>query len=124
MAYTDGKTPDFLIISDLAEGQTKTGQDLILSEAVSETVTGSVSISGANNTEQYATLSFRQAVPDDEMIEIKAINVLNTTTYSEELPADLYTLVASTLFGFKTEVYSLDLQTGDETQNVVFNNPE
>ena len=124
VAYTDGKTPDFLIISDLAEGQTKTGQDLILSEAVSETVTGSISISGANNTEQYATLSFRQAVPDDEMIEIKAINVLNTTTYSEELPADLYTLVASTLFGFKTEVYSLDLQTGDETQNVVFNNPE
>jgi len=124
VAYTADKIPDFLIIEELAEGEVKTDQDLILSETASETVTGSVTINGVNNTEYYATLSFRQAVPDDEMIEIKAINVLNTTTYFEDLPADLYTLVASTLFGFATEEYSLDLNTEGQTQDIVFNNPE
>jgi hypothetical protein len=125
VAYTDGKIPDFLIITELAEGETKPDQDLILSEANTGIVAGSVTISGANNTEQYATLSFRQGVGSDEMIEIKSINVLNTYSYSVDLPEDSYTLVASTLFGFETEEYPLIVITGDTiSQNVVFDTPE
>ena len=126
VAYTDGKIPDFLIITELSEGETKANQDLILSEHGSGTIAGLVTINGADNTEQYATLSFRQGVPDDEMIEIKSINVLNTYPYSVNLPEELYTLVASTLFGFETEEYtSLDVQTGVTTpQDVELTTPE
>jgi hypothetical protein len=127
VAYSDGYIPDFLEITELAAGQTRLIDDLILSEAIPEpgTVTGLVTISGGN-TEQYATLSFRQGVPNDEMIEIKSINVLNITEYSEVLPEDSYTLVASTLFGFETEEYtSLTVQTGvTKLQNVEFTTPE
>jgi hypothetical protein len=94
----------------------------MLSNADSRIVEGLVTISGANNTEQYATLSFRQEVGSDEMIEIKSINVLNTTSYSEVLPADPYTFVASTLFGFKTEEFVIAEDT--ISQDVVLNTPE
>ena len=126
VAYTDGYIPDFLIIAELEERQTKLLEDLILSEDGSGTVAGLVTINGADNTEQYATLSFRQGVPNDEMIEIKSINVLNTYPYSVDLPEELYTLVASTLFGFETEEYtSLTVETGvTTTQDVELTTPE
>jgi len=131
VAYTEGKIPDFLIITGLLEGETLATQDLILSEHGSGFVTGPVTINGEGNTEQYATLSFRQGVPNDEMIEIKSINVLNTYSYtvnlpSVEVPEEFYTLVASTLFGFETEEYTeLKVQTGvTTTQEVNFTTPE
>ena len=126
VAYKDEYIPDFLIITELAEGETKPDQDLILSEDGSGTVAGLVTINGADNTEQYATLSFRQGVPNDEMIEIKSINVLNTYPYSVDLPEELYTLVASTLFGFETEEYtSLTVETGvTTTQDVELTTPD
>jgi hypothetical protein len=132
VAYKDGYIPDFLKITELAAGQTRLVDDLILSEDGSGTVAGLVTINGADNTEQYATLSFRQEVGvDDEMIEIKSINVLNTYRYSVNLPSvdlpeELYTLVASTLFGFETEEYtSLTVETGvTTTQNVELTTPE
>jgi hypothetical protein len=125
VAYTDGYIPDYLIITELAEGETKSEQDLILSEDNTGTVVGSVTISGGDNTEQYATLSFRQGVGSGEMIEIKSINVLNTTSYTEELPVGSYTLVASTLFGFATEEYPLTVIAGaTTTRNVDLNTPE
>jgi len=125
VAYTDEKIPDFLKITELVEDETKPDQDLILSEANSGTVEGLVTISGGNNTEQYATLSFRQEVGvDDEMIEIKSINVLNTYTYSVYLQEGLYTLVASTLFGFETEEYPLTVIADDTILiDVVLNIP-
>ena len=131
VAYTDGYIPDFLIIAELEERQTKLLEDLILSEDGSGTLAGLVTINGADNTEQYATLSFRQGVPNDEMIEIKSINVLNTYSYSVNLPSvdvpeELYTLVASTLFGFETEEYtSLTVETGvTTTQDVELTTPD
>ena len=126
VAYTDGYIPDFLIIAELEERQTKLLEDLILSEDGSGTLAGLVTINGADNTEQYATLSFRQGVPNDEMIEIKSINVLNTYPYSVDLPEELYTLVASTLFGFETEEYtSLTVEAGvATTQDVELTTPE
>ena len=131
VAYTDGYIPDFLIIAELEERQTKLLEDLILSEDGSGTLAGLVTINGADNTEQYATLSFRQGVPNDEMIEIKSINVLNTYPYSVNLPSvdlpeELYTLVASTLFGFETEEYtSLTVEAGvTTTQDVELTTPE
>ena len=126
VAYTDGYIPDFLIIAELEERQTKLLEDLILSEDGSGTLAGLVTINGADNTEQYATLSFRQGVPNDEMIEIKSINVLNTYPYSVDLPEELYTLVASTLFGFETEEYtSLTVETGvTTTQDVELTTPD
>jgi hypothetical protein len=126
VAYTDGYIPDFLIIQELVENETLSDQNLILSEANSETVEGSVTISGGNNTEHYATLSFRQEVGvDDEVIEIKSINVLNINPYSEGLPEGLYSLVASTLFGYETEVYPLTVTAGDIIlQDVLLNTPE
>ena len=131
VAYTDGYIPDFLIIAELEERQTKLLEDLILSEDGSGTVAGLVTINGADNTEQYATLSFRQGVPNDEMIEIKSINGLNTYPYSVNLPSvdlpeELYTLVASTLFGFETEEYtSLTVEAGvTTTQDVELTTPD
>ena len=125
VAYTDEYIPDFTIIQELVENETLSDQNLILSEANTGTVEDSVTISGGNNTEQYATLSFRQEVGSDEMIEIKSINVLNTFPYKQDLPEDSYTLVASTLFGFGTEEYPLTVIAGDIlSQNVQLNTPE
>jgi len=124
VAYADGYIPDFVEITELTAGQTKAEQDLSLAEANLGYVGGDVIISGGNNTEQYATLSFRQEVGvDSEMIEIKSINVLNMNRYYEDLPEDSYTLVASTLFGFATVQYSLTIIAGKEntiSQNVDF----
>ena len=108
VAYTDGKSPDSLMITELGVGETKTlGTDLILSDTSTSmgTVEGDVFINGEDDT-AYATLSFRQAAGVDEMIEIKSINILNPYGYSVELPVGDYTLVASTLFGYDTQIYS------------------
>lgn len=110
VAYTDGKSPAFLTITELAEDETKLVADLTLNDIVLGTVWGAVIMNGADDTAYYATLSFRQDVGSSEMIEIKSINVLNLCDYSVELPiGHLYTLVASTLFGYETKTYPLDL---------------
>jgi hypothetical protein len=104
VAYADGKTPDFIKIT------TKPGEVLedddsvdfeLVDEGNTETVTGMVTISGADDNEQFATLSFRQNITctdcvDGEMIEVKSVNILNMRSYSEDLTPGDYTLVAST----------------------------
>ena len=110
VAYTARKSPDFWTITELAEDETKIVADLILTESDTGTVWGAVFMNGADDT-AYATLSFRQEVGSSEMIEIKSINVLNPYNYSVELPKDMYTLVASTFFGYETKTYPLDLVT-------------
>ena len=120
VAYTAGKSPDFWKITELAEDETKIVADLILTESDTGTVWGAVFMNGADDT-AYATLSFRQEVGSSEMIEIKSINVLNPYNYSVELPKDHYTLVASTLFGYGTKTYLLDLvAVSPIEQNIVF----
>ena len=82
------------------------GDPLTLSAETDEgTVEGDVFMTGVDDT-AYATLSFRQDVDSSEMIEIKSINVLIPYDYSVGLSEGPYTLVASTLFGYKTEIYS------------------
>ena len=112
VAFTAGKSSDFLTIAELAENETKLVDDLEITDTNSNTgiTYGDVIMNGADDT-AYATLSFRYDVGSGEMIEIKSVNVLNPYNYSVELPKDMYTLVASTLFGYETKTYSLDLIT-------------
>jgi len=108
VAFTAGRSPYFLTITELSEDETKIVDNLMLTESDTGTVWGAVFMNGADDT-AYATLSFRQEVGSSEMTEIKSINVLNPYNYSVELPKDHYTLVASTLFGYGTKTYLLDL---------------
>jgi len=108
VAYTDGRSPDFWKITELNENDTKLVPDLMLTDTGTGTVGGTVIMNGADDT-AYATLSFRQVVASSELIEIKSINVLNPYDYIVGLPEGPYTLVASTLFGFETETYLLNL---------------
>ena len=126
VAYTDGRSPDSLMITDLGEGATEILEDdLILSGTGVGTVGGDVVINGEDNTTAYATLSFRQDAGVG-MIEIKSINVLNTYGYSVKLPIGEYTLVASTLFGYETETYSLIVEAGITIydQDIEFETPD
>ena len=105
VVYATAKVPDFRKISTTAgevlEGPT--AENFTLGDSDTGTVSGSVTITGADD-EQYATLSFRQEAncadcDPFEKIEIKAINVLNETTYSTGLPTGAYSLAAFS-FGY------------------------
>ena len=112
VAYATGETPAFKDVTTL-EDDLKT-EDFSLATSGDITISGSVTISGGD-TEQYATLSFRKAIPGDQMIEIYSVNVLGGTDYSVTLPTGAYTIVAST--------YGHTSQTVDEnatTTNVDF----
>ncbi len=88
-------------------------------------IVGTVTINGASIEEQYATLSFRQDADcpeceQDEKIEIRSLNVLNTQAFnpapSNPLPVGQYTLVASS-YGYSTLDYEISLGDG-ETKDV------
>ncbi len=88
-------------------------------------IVGTVTINGASIEEQYATLSFRQDADcpeceQDEKIEIRSLNVLNTKVFnpapSNPLPVGQYTLVASS-YGYSTLDYEISLGDG-ETKDV------
>lgn len=105
VVYAAAKVPDFRKVTttpgEVFEGPT--AENFTLGESATGTASGTITIAGAGD-EQYATLSFRQeAICGDcgehEKIEIKAINVLNGTTYSTGLPVGTYSLAASS-FGY------------------------
>ena len=88
-------------------------------------IVGSVTIPGADTSDQYATLSFRQDADctdcePDEKVEIKSLNVLNLQAFnpapSDPQPAGQYSLVASS-FGYSTEIYNITLES-EETVTV------
>ena len=98
VVYAEAKVPDFRKVST-TEGAELEEPAFTLGNSDTGTVSGSVTITGADN-EQYATLSFRQAADctgcdEDEKIEIKAINVVGGTKYSTGLPVGTYSLAAS-----------------------------
>jgi hypothetical protein len=132
VAYTGGKSIDLEVIEGLGEGDTFILQeDLILSDSETGTVAGKVTLPNDFNDEHYSTLSFRQATFLNEMIEIKARNVLNTDleeteNYSVVLPVGNYTLVASTFFGWETEIIDPVIVSAGATTStdVMFINPE
>ena len=108
VVYAEATVPDFRKVStttgEVLEGSA--AENFTLTDSPTGTVSGSVSIMGADD-EQYATLSFRQeAVCTNcdpyEKIEIKAINVVMESTYGTGLPVGTYSLAASS-FGYETQ---------------------
>ena len=122
--YAEAKVPDFRKVStttgEVLEGQT--AENFTLTDSPTRTVSGSVSIMGADD-EQYATLSFRQeAVCTNcdpyEKIEIKAINVVNGSKYGTGLPVGWYSLAASS-FGYETQnPDDFEIKDGEDTPDV------
>jgi len=108
VVYAEAKVPDFRKVATTAgevlEGPT--AENFTLGDSLTGTVSVDVSIMGADD-EQYATLSFRQEAncadcDEYEKIEIKAINVVNGSTYDTGLPVGWYSLAASS-FGYETQ---------------------
>jgi hypothetical protein len=86
------------------------------------TIEGKVLINGANDNEQYATISYRKEVgcPECEMIEVKSINVLNMAEYEIELPTGSYSRVASTFGGYDTQTAGINVVAGTNTDDIEF----
>ena len=121
VVYAEATVPDFRKVStttgEVLEGSA--AENFTLTDSPTGTVSGSVSIMGADD-EQYATLSFRQeAVCTNcdpyEKIEIKAINVVNGSTYGTGLPVGTYSLAASS-FGYETQnPDDFEIKDGEDT---------
>lgn len=125
VAYTDGYDTEVITNFVVEAEQIYDPENFqLVTAAATGTVDGEITLPGATN-EQFATLSFRQAVNDD-MIEIKAINVLNGSdpTYQTTLPAspqgENYRVVASS-FGYSTESQDFILtDTGITLPDIIF----
>jgi hypothetical protein len=76
------------------------------------TFAGTVTIAGAGS-EQYATLSFRQAAGSGQ-IEVYSVNVRDGYTYSVSLPFGDYTIVASS-YSTTTGSYTSSITAGVTT---------
>jgi hypothetical protein len=106
VAYIDGKEFEFETVTT-TEGEDTRDVDFVLGADITMgNIEGEVTITGEDDSEQYATISYRKEVGSSEMIEIKSINVSDTTTYGVELPTGFYSRVAST--------YGYDTQTKDD----------
>lgn len=95
VAYKAGFAPSAGTVT-LAAGATAT-LDFALTAAAMGTVSGTVTISGADS-ETYATLSFRQSMTisgSTQMVEVASLNVASGGSYSISLPAGNYTVVSS-----------------------------
>ncbi|MGV7223823.1 MAG: hypothetical protein ACQ9MH_20145 [Nitrospinales bacterium] len=71
-----------------------------------------INLTGGDNDEQHASLSFRQVITDGDMIEITSVDVLNTEGYDINLPVGSYSVVEWTL-GFDTQTSDLTLSESD-----------
>ena len=117
--YTDGKVPEYKKITTLLSGEILTIPDYDIQLGVTPTrnVFGTVTITGGDITEQYASLSFRQDIPGGDMIEITSLDVLNTKDYEIKLPVGTYSVVAWTP-GFDTQILDLTLVFGIDNHPV------
>jgi hypothetical protein len=98
VAYRASYDPVVECTVSLTAGQVAENHDFTLTSAPTGTVSGNVIIAGAE-TDQYATISFRQFVDcggTDTWIEIKSLNVIHTGLYSIKLPVGFYDAVVST----------------------------
>jgi hypothetical protein len=108
VAYKDGYDKDFMTDFIVESKKIYNEGDFQLTDLTVNdvgTVTGEINLPEANN-EQFATLSFRQTVNGTDMIEIKAINVLNVSNgsdpdYETNLTVGDYRVVASSI-GYNT----------------------
>jgi hypothetical protein len=113
VAFKDGYDTEFITDFVVEAEQIYNGENFqLVPAAATGTVDGEITLPGATN-EQFATLSFRQTENID-MIEIKAINVLNGSlpTYQTTLPVlppgEDYRVVASSI-GYGTESQDFNL---------------
>jgi hypothetical protein len=113
VAFKDGYDTEFITDFVVEAEQIYNGENFqLVPAAATGTVDGEITLPEATN-EQFATLSFRQTVNGD-MIEIKAINVLNGSlpTYQTTLPVlppgEDYRVVASSI-GYGTESQDFNL---------------
>jgi len=122
VAYKDGKEFEFIEVETFA-GQTLEDSDItdfkLFDASAVGTIEGEVFIYGGD-AEQYATISYRKDADctecaDDEMVEIKSINVKNTAAYVTKLPTGSYSRVAST-YGYTTQTYGFDVIAGTNNQ--------
>ena len=124
VAYADGK--EFAserietVAGEIFENTDITDFQLVDASGIG-TIEGEVFINGGNNTEQYATISYRKELDcfgcvTKELVEIKSINVLNMAEYETKLPKDSYSRVAST-FGYDTQTFYLDVIEGTNQQD-------
>lgn len=96
-------------------GQTPT-QDFVLTAAPSGTLAGLVAITGAD-AETFANLSVQQDLTVaglPEVVEVDSIDVLNGASYSAELSAGDYEVLASTC-GFPTQTTAVSVSAGATT---------
>ena len=128
VVYADGYEFDFDRITTEAD-EVVDDENFLLSHLDDATeigtIKGYVNINGGNNTDQYATISYRVNIDctgcdPNEMIEIKSINVLNNTyDYEVELPVGSYERVAYT-FDYDTQTASINVASGSNTDNINF----
>ena len=114
VAYTDGYIPVYGQVTTVANSIVV--NDLPLNTASTGTLIGTVDIS-EGSSEQHVTISVRQSVTIDsstEDIEIKSINVVNGASYETLLPAEDYTVVAST-FNKDTQEHSISIVVTPDT---------
>jgi len=118
----DGKIPEYRKITDLDAEETITFFDasdngyILLGDATTKNVIGNAIITGGGDTEQFASISFRQGIVGGEMIEITSVNVANMDSYNINLPLGTYSVVAWSI-GVSTKTVSLDIEDTD-TENV------
>ena len=97
VSYKDGYAVGCTAVDSIT-GQI-TIQDVELTTAAAGTVEGNVIINGADS-EQYATLSFRQPATCEgmtatSMLEVRSVNIVAGYWYQISLPVGTYSLVAS-----------------------------
>jgi hypothetical protein len=98
VAHRAGYDPVVECPVSLTAGQVAENHDFTLTSAQTGTVSGNIIIAGAE-TDQYATISFRQFADCDGTItgiEIKSLNIIHTGLYRIELPVGSYNAVVST----------------------------
>jgi len=125
VAYADGKDPVIreIVVESGVVYENEDAEDFQLADAVqgTGTIAGEVTLPGATD-QQFASLSFRQTVNADEMVEIKSVNVLNDTQpeYSTALPAGNYRLVASSV-DYVTVSHNVSVESDEITeQEIIF----
>jgi hypothetical protein len=124
VVYIDGKEFAFVKIETVT-GETLENSDItdfqLVDATAMGTIYGKVSITGADE-EQYATISYRQDAEclecaDDEMVEIKSLNVSNGAEYETQLPTGSYSRVAST-DDYDTQTEGIAVIEGTNDQDV------
>jgi hypothetical protein len=125
VVYIDGKEFAFVKIETVT-GETLENSDItdfqLVDSTAMGTIEGEVMINGSVENEQYATISYRQDVEclecaDDEMVEIKSLNVSNLAEYETQLPTGSYSRVAST-DDYDTQTTELDVIAGTNDQAI------